>query len=82
MCVNSVLSLKDFNISIILPLGGVTRIHFLDQTRRNSVQCFVTGIGWAQHQGLPEILETREHNGWYQMVKKKTANSPAARVLE
>lgn len=64
------LSLKNFDISVILLLGGVTRILFLDQTRRNLVQCFLTGTGWAQRQGLPEILETSGHNGWYQMVKK------------
>lgn len=66
---------------IILHLGGVTRIRFLDQTRRKVV-CFVTGTGWVQCQGDPEILETSGHSIWYQMVKIKPANSPAAKGLE
>jgi len=74
-------ALMNLSIVIILLLGWVTRILFLDQTRRKVIH-FITGTAWAQHQWEPEILETSGHNVWYQMAKKQTANSPAARGLE
>lgn len=66
---------------VIILLLGITRILFLDQTRRKVIY-FVTGTGWVQCQGEPEILETSGHSIWYQMLKIKSANSPAAKGLE
>lgn len=53
--------LRNFGIVNVLLLGGVTRILFLDQTGRKVIH-FVTGTGWDQHQGEPEVLESCGRN--------------------